>query len=105
MRTGHKEGEMQFACCFGISTAPEAEQLSLLSLHSEKQESYNVTPLPESLCFTLFAAVYKRPPEGGLGAFCFLPLASILGFGLCFSLWAFALGFLVWEAFGREKNY
>jgi hypothetical protein len=28
-----------------------------------------------------------------------------LGFGLCFSLWAFALGFLVWEAFGREKNY
>jgi hypothetical protein len=25
-----------------------------------------------------------------------------LGF---FPLWAFALGFLVWEAFGREKNY
>jgi hypothetical protein len=27
------------------------------------------------------------------------------GFGLSFSLWALALGFLVWEAFGREKNY
>jgi hypothetical protein len=36
-----------------------------------------------------------------------LPLAFTLGFGFGFGflLWAFALGFLVWEAFGREKNY
>jgi hypothetical protein len=42
-----------------------------------------------------------------------LPLAFTLGFAfgfgfdfdLGFSLWALALGFLVWEAFGREKNY
>jgi hypothetical protein len=33
-----------------------------------------------------------------------LPGAFTLGFGLGFSLWAFALGFLVWEVFGREKN-
>jgi hypothetical protein len=39
-----------------------------------------------------------------LGHLLFLPLAFILGFGLGFSLLAFALGFLVWEAFGREKN-
>jgi hypothetical protein len=37
---------------------------------------------------------YKRPlkEEGGL-------LLSAFGFG------GFTLGFLVWEAFGREKNY
>jgi hypothetical protein len=40
-----------------------------------------------------------------LRIFAFLPLAFSLGFGLGFSLWAFAFGFLVWEAFGREKNY
>jgi hypothetical protein len=34
----------------------------------------------------------------------FFALAFTLGFGLGFSLWAFALGFLVWEAFGREKE-
>jgi hypothetical protein len=45
------------------------------------------------------------PAEGGLGTFCFLPLAFTLGFGLGFLPWAFAVGFLVWEAFGREKNY
>jgi hypothetical protein len=55
--------------------------------------------------------VYKRPTEGGLGAFCFLPLAFALegSLGLRFlglELWldSFALGFLVWEAFGREKS-
>jgi hypothetical protein len=30
-----------------------------------------VTMSPRSLCTTLFAAVYKRPTEGGLGAFAF----------------------------------
>jgi hypothetical protein len=30
-------------------------------------------------------------------------LEGFLGFGLCLD--SFALGFLVWEAFGREKNY
>jgi hypothetical protein len=59
---------------------------------------YNVTPLPESLCSNLFAAVFKRPSEGGLRAF---------AFGFYFGLWldSFALGFLVWVAFGKEKNY
>jgi hypothetical protein len=50
-------------------------------------------------------AVYKRPLEEEegfwllLGAFAF---GFGFGFGLGFSLWA--LGFLVWEAFGREKE-
>jgi hypothetical protein len=26
-------------------------------------------------------------------------------FGLGFGFWPFAFGFLVWEAFGKEKNY
>jgi fatty acid desaturase len=43
---------------------------------------YNVTPLQESLCSTLFAAVYKRPSEVGLGTFSFA-----LGF------WTFCLAF------------
>jgi hypothetical protein len=31
----------------------------------------------------------------------------LFAFGFYFGLWlgSFALGFLVWEAFGREKNY
>jgi hypothetical protein len=57
------------------------------------------------LCSTLFTAVHKRPAEGGLGAFCFLPVAFALE--VFWGLWLdfFAFGFLVWEAFGREKNY
>jgi hypothetical protein len=51
--------------------------------------------LPESLCSTLFAAVYKRPAEGGLKAFCLLPLAFTLGFGLGLLLWAFWCGKLL----------
>jgi hypothetical protein len=40
MRTGHKQGEMQITCFSEIDTAPEAEQLFLLSCFgSEKQES------------------------------------------------------------------
>jgi hypothetical protein len=64
---------------------------------------YNVTHLPESLWFILFAAVV--PLKEGLGLLLFV-------FGFCFGfflkgIWldSFALGFLVWEAFGREKNY
>jgi hypothetical protein len=47
-------------------------------------------------------AVYKRPlkEEEGLFAFGFC-----FGFGLGFLLWDLALGFWVWEVFGREKNY
>jgi hypothetical protein len=76
MRTGHKQGELQLPCFSEIGTAREAEQLFLLScLCSEKQNTgfscYNATPLPHSLCSILNAAVYKRTPEGGRGAFCF----------------------------------
>jgi hypothetical protein len=65
-------------------------------------------PSPESLYSTQFAAVYKRPTEGGLGAFCFSPLAFGLEGFLVFGFWglwlySFVLGFLVWEAFGRER--
>jgi hypothetical protein len=51
----------------------------------------NVTPCPENRCSTLFASA-----EGGLGTFCFLPLACSLGFGGFLELWldSFALGFL-----------
>jgi hypothetical protein len=60
-------------------------------------------PLPKSLCSTLVAAVYKRPAEGGLEAFCFLPWGFGglgfwdfgLGFGLIFLLWAFWCGKLL----------
>jgi hypothetical protein len=45
------------------------------------------------------------------GSFCFLPLAlegflglGFLGLWLGFWLDSFALGFLMWETFGREKN-
>jgi hypothetical protein len=39
MKTGYKQGEMRLTCFSKIGTAPEAEQLFLLScLHSEKQE-------------------------------------------------------------------
>jgi hypothetical protein len=49
-------------------------------------------PLPVNCCSTLFTTGYKRPPEDGRGAFAF-------AFGFYLLLW----GFLVWEAFGREK--
>jgi hypothetical protein len=57
-------------------------------------------PLSENCCSTLFAAVYKRPQKEGGGLLLF-------ALGFYFGLWldSFALGFLVWEAFGREKNY
>jgi hypothetical protein len=58
--------------------------------------------LPKSRSSTLFSAVHERSAEGGLG-FLLFP------FGFCFGEFlealAFALGFLVWEVFGREKNY
>jgi hypothetical protein len=46
--------------------------------------------LPESLCSTLFAAVYKRPLEEGMGFFAFClwlllwDLEGFFGFGLGF---------------------
>jgi hypothetical protein len=54
-------------------------------------------PLPESLCSTLFAAVYKRPGwlKEGWGIFLVLPLAFTLGFGLILLLWAFWCGKLL----------
>jgi hypothetical protein len=71
-------------------------------LHSEEQECrfllLQCHATPESFCSTLFATVYKRPPEGGLGAFCFLPLAFGLEdfWGLGF-LGSFALILLLWD--------
>jgi hypothetical protein len=32
-------------------------------------------------------------------------MSFLEAFGLGFGFWPFAFGFLVWEAFGREKNY
>jgi hypothetical protein len=72
----------------------KAEQLHLLSCVQRRNAGFsccNVTPLP---CPALFAAI--KDPEGGKRAFCF-PL-------LAFAFWGFTFGFLVWEAFGREKN-
>jgi hypothetical protein len=53
-------------------------------------------PLPESLCSTLFATVYKRPLEGGLRAFAFCLLGFYFG-DLLFGafLWAFWCGKLL----------
>jgi hypothetical protein len=63
----------------------------------------------------LFAAVYERPTEGELGFLALLwafglfawLLAFCFGGLFAFEYWeeAFTLGHLVWEAFGREKNY
>jgi hypothetical protein len=50
---------------------------------------YNVTLLPESLCSTLLATVYKRPAEGGLGA-------CVFAFGFCFGGF-FGLLLLLWD--------
>jgi hypothetical protein len=55
-------------------------------------------PLPKSCCSTLFTAVYKRPLKEEEGLFAF-------GFYMRLLPLAFALDFLVWEAFGRKKNY
>jgi hypothetical protein len=49
---------------------------------------YNVTPLPENCCSTLFTTEYKRLTEGACEAF--------WPFGFWLS------GFWMWEAFGRE---
>jgi hypothetical protein len=54
---------------------------------------YDVTPLPENYCSTLFKTGDIRHTSGG----------SVFALGaLCFGSGAF--GFLLWEAFGREKN-
>jgi hypothetical protein len=74
-------------------------------LCSEKQEGRFLllqchTP-PQNLYSILFAAVYRRPTEGGLGDFSFLPLAFgfYFGFGGFFGpwllLWAFWCGKLL----------
>jgi hypothetical protein len=60
---------MWLTCFSEIGTALEAEQLHRLSLRSEKQERrfllLQCHAPPQSLCSTLFAAVYKRTVEGG----------------------------------------
>jgi hypothetical protein len=116
VRTGCKQGKVQVNCFHILGHETEkAEQLPLLSLPSQKQEHrfllLQCHTLPKTLCSTPFAAV-KRPTEGGLSFFFFrfLPLPFALeGFwGLCFlGFWldSFALGFSVWEALGRDKNY
>jgi hypothetical protein len=43
--------------------------------------------------------------EGGFKAFLFFDFGFCFGGFLEIWLLAFALGFFVWEAFGREKNY
>jgi hypothetical protein len=50
-------------------------------------------PLPESLCSTLFATVYERSTEGGLGAFAFCLLGLYFGLSdFLLGFWLFALG-------------
>jgi hypothetical protein len=48
----------------------------------------------------LFATGYKRLTEGGRKGFC----VGVFALGT-FALRLLAFGFLVWEAFGREKNF
>jgi hypothetical protein len=112
MRTGHKQGKMWLTCFSEIGIPLEAEQLFLLNcLCSEKQEAgfscYNVMPLPRASAPPCLPLFIKGPLKGGLGTFAFclwlFALEGFLGFGLW--LGTFALGFLVWEVFGREKNY
>jgi hypothetical protein len=115
MRTGRKQGEMQFNCFHlyaKTGTAPSGNRKSrtagLLSLCSEKQElRFLLLQCHAPSQEPLLHLVCHWPAEGGLQAFCFLPLA-LEGFGgLSFlRLWldSFALGFLVWEAFEREKD-
>jgi hypothetical protein len=99
MRTGHKQGEMQLIAFTCRPRLGKADQLHLLSCVQRSRNAgfscYNVTPLP---CSTLFATVYKRPlkeEEGLLFGFLFF---GLLALGKKILLW------LVWEAFGREKN-
>jgi hypothetical protein len=72
-------------------------------LCSEKQEYRFLllqchTP-PQSLCSTLFASVYKRPTEGGLGGFFAFAFDVYFGLwrvlGLWLLLWAFWCGKLL----------
>jgi hypothetical protein len=87
----------------GTATATKQKNLRAASPKFMFREAgfscYNVTPLPESLCSTLFAAVYKRTPEGGKGAlswlFCFGGFFWV--FGLILLLWAFWCGKLFWK--------
>jgi hypothetical protein len=65
--------------------------------------------LPKSRCSTLFMTVCQSPLKKKEGL---LLLAWAFGFGFYYGLllWdvrllLFALGFMVWEALGREKNY
>jgi apolipoprotein N-acyltransferase len=87
------QGEMRFTCFSEIGTAPEAEQLFLLScLHSEKQECRFLllqfhAPSPRR-CSTLFTAVYKRPLKEEEGLFAFG-----LRFGFWLWLWFGAFSF------------
>jgi hypothetical protein len=90
MRTGHKQGEMQLTCFSEIGTAPEAEQLFLLScLCAEKQELrfllLQSRPSPRASANSLFATGNKRPLKEEEELF---PLAFTLGF--CF--WLFGVG-------------
>jgi hypothetical protein len=84
----------------------KAEQLLLLNLNSENGKAgffcYNVTPLPESLCSTLFATVYKRAAERRVGAFAFSLWLELWGFFGDLDL-AFALGFGVRSFLKRKR--
>jgi hypothetical protein len=105
MRTKHKQGEMRLTCFSEIVTALEAEQLFLLScLCSAKQEGrfllLQCHAPPQSLCSTLFAAVYKRPTERGLEA-----LASCLWLLLWALVWVFHLGLFGVGCFWKGKEW
>jgi hypothetical protein len=66
-------------------------------------------PCPSENFSTLFAAVYKRLLKESVRVVLFVWLVGFAFdsyFGLCrgFGALVFALDFLVWETFGREKN-
>jgi hypothetical protein len=67
---------------------------------------FNVIPLHENHCSTLFTIGYKKLPKGGRD-FCFENFA--LRLCLWFEPFCYWLSdgeaFLMWEVFGREKNF
>jgi hypothetical protein len=128
MRTGHKQGGMQlfaFTCRLKIGTAPshktgKGRTAASPKLCSEKQErGFLLLKCHAPPLWFHPVCCYKRPlkeeegllPFGALlwafGLLDFLLWAFCFGGLFAFEYWeeAFTLGLLVWEAFGRDKNY
>jgi hypothetical protein len=108
MRTGHKQGEMQlFSLRLSINQDWHIPghrrgkcRTAACKLFRFREAGMQVSPVimshPKNRCSTLFTTGYKRFTEGGHQAFGLRLLVFALGL--------FALGFLMWEAFGRERT-